>query len=65
MISDLGRLARRHDELSEEIHALCSRLGELTQERFVIATAIHEMTSKEELTYGREMGSCRTSWFSQ
>lgn len=65
MISELGRLARRHDELSEEIHVLCSRLGELTQERFVIATAIHEMTSKEELTYGQGMGSCRTRWFYQ
>ena len=62
MISDLGHLARRYDELSEEIQALCSRLGELTQERFVIATAIHEMTSEEELTYEREMGSCRTRW---
>lgn len=62
MISDLGRLARRHDELSEEIHALCSRLGELTQERFVIATAIHEMTSEGELTYDQEMGGCRKRW---
>lgn len=51
MISDLGRLAYQRERLDKEIQTLCSRLGQLTQERYVITLAIHELTGEERLTY--------------
>lgn len=54
MISDLARLAYQRDRLDKEIQALCSRLGQLTQERYVITVAIRELSNEEVLTYDRQ-----------
>lgn len=51
MISDLARLAYQRDRLDKEIEALCSRLGQLTQERYVITVAIRELSNEKVLTY--------------
>lgn len=54
MISPLAKLACRRDELNEEIDKLCTRLGQLTQERFVITTAIKELAEDALIYQGNE-----------
>ena len=43
---NLLALARRQEEIQDEIQKLCSRLGELTQEHFVITTGIQTLTEE-------------------
>lgn len=50
MISPLAKLACKRDELDGEIRQLCSKLGQLTQERFVINEAIRQQVN-EPMTY--------------
>jgi len=43
---NLLALARQQETIQKEINALCSRLGELTQEHFVITTGIQTLTEE-------------------
>lgn len=51
MISPLAQLACKRDALDEEIQRLCSQLGALTQERFVVASAIKTLVVEEDIIY--------------
>jgi len=54
---NLLALARRQETIQKEINALCSRLGELTQEHFVITTGIQTLTKEIQ----NESSSCSVS----
>ena len=47
MISDLGKtmleLSNQYNRVDEEISRLCTKIGLLTQERFILETAMKEL----------------------
>ena len=56
MISDLGKtmleLSNQYNRVDEEINRLCTKIGLLTQERFILETAMKELLVHETNYYG-------------